>query len=178
MTEKTLITPDQIQAGDLIRFEWDEPAEGDPVYGSHAQWAASEYRATKDGSTGGFQLDDGKYYLIHRPVRPESPVQTTDTLGWLHRGGELLLGVWRTHDYKFTLDDVGRAAIQWEREIPVDQVTGFTPAIAVPAELSEDLVNWIVKSIPMSALQDRAGAVRAVLFALLENAQDVQEVNR
>lgn len=142
MTEKTPIEPDQIKAGDLIRIEMDPGVERAPFSVDYAaDFVAGEYRATRDGSMGGWSPEEGTFYLVHRPERPESPVPTSATLGWLHGTGGLKpqLGVWRQHDYSMR-DGVGRAVLQNEREVSVDAVTGFTPAIAISAELeSEDL---------------------------------------
>lgn len=129
MTEKTTIDPSEIREGDTIRWEGLDHQDRTRL--------AIEYIAHHDGDHRGWLEDGGEYYLLKRFERPTSPVPDVETLGYVHLGGRLILGVWRTHDYRPRMDGVGRSAIQWERDIPVDQVTGFTPAIAIP-DLDEE----------------------------------------
>lgn len=135
MTEKTPINPTEIREGDTIRWEGIDERRGTRL--------AIEYIAHHDGDDRSWSDDGGEYYLLKRFERPTSPVPNVDTLGYLHHGGRLILGVWRTHDYRPHVDGVGRSALQNERDIPVDQVTGFTQAIAVPvADETDAACAW------------------------------------
>lgn len=163
MTEKTPIDIDAIREGDTIRWQGEDEQEGTKI--------AIEYIARRDRDHRGWEMDGGEYYLLKRFERPTSTVPDVETLGHVHHGGRLILGVWRTFDYRPGQDGVGRAVLQNEREIPIDQVTGFTPAIAMPVAPTEEFVQQLVASVPTSSLHDRAGAVRAVLFAILEHTQ-------
>lgn len=176
MTEKTPITPDEIQAGDVIRFEWGLDKAPATNFGESAEFWAVEYRAIRDGSTGGWEPNEGTFYLLHRPTRPESPVPTEDTLGWVHQGGRLLLGVWRTHDHSFS-HGVGRSVIQWEKELRVDTVTGFTPAVAIPAEPTGAMLDVYKKAWHEADARGEHGErVAAGLRAVIAHAQGGEDL--
>lgn len=139
------ITPTEIREGDIVRAEEEDGR-------------AWEWRASQDGDLDGLDPSTA-FFLVERPVRPETPVPTTPTLGWITiddpeavAAGPGELGVWSQYDYRFGLDGVGRSVIQWEREIQAAHVAGFTPAIAIPADVADALAKSLASLHEASAV--------------------------
>lgn len=125
MTDKTMILPANIKAGDKLRFEPEKVTE--------ASATAFEYTATYDRATWGLQR--GTHYLLERPkpvVLPTEPGIYADKNGYpwvLHPSVPNCIQHWRL-DTDFITDDQARAYAPFtrmrdERKVAAEVLAGF-----------------------------------------------------
>lgn len=129
---RTPIDFEDIRPGDLIRSE----ATNGTTLGENL--LAAEWRATSETWA---KAPSGhvNFYLIDRPAPPVD-LPKTPTLGWLTtKAGGVLVGTWETYTPVVFGDEKREYALSRERDIPVDRVTTFVPATAVPSEALDRL---------------------------------------
>ncbi|MEH3033330.1 MAG: hypothetical protein PGN07_04640 [Aeromicrobium erythreum] len=137
------IKPEDIREGDLIRWEASDSGEG------HID--AIEYVALHDEDA---RLSLGKHYRLGRPA-PKVDLPTEPTLGWVtSKYGGSVLGTWERYTSIYGSHE--DSALVRELDLPLDDVSDFQEAVAVPkAALDEyraTISSWGHKVQPTSAL--------------------------
>ena len=134
MTARVEIDWEDIERGDSIRVENKRRRKGLAF--------SVEYVASYDGFN--WYEDSGyghTYYLLERPT-PAVELPDVPTLGWLSvENAEPILGRWRSYEPNFRRDDGTeyKCALQDERDIERDRVTGFAEAVVVPLAVLDKL---------------------------------------
>lgn len=135
------IEPDDIREGDSIRLEWVTSQDGTPM--------AMEYVAPHSGTAmkkrlSGNELQTASWFLLDRPS-PAVELPTEPTLGWIaSKYGGTVLGTWERYTSTRASHAGEVSALVRERDVPLEYVQSFTPAVAVPkAALDELREMWV-----------------------------------